>query len=455
MRLPASTPRHPLALAALLLTVPVVLGVLPGAAAAPAAKACKGRTCPALVAAPASGAAARVVVADVDSGINPYHEAYYRGASEVTPAVLSEFPGIVTKKLTRSGDFAKDFAADKAFWDGVELGKPYWFEGTNVIGISFDPDTPTKILADAGDEHGVGTSSAVLDANPEAVVLFVEGVNADSETYAFTHPAVDVVTTSYGIPGSLPVPFHLENSYEGTVKRGKLHFGASDNSPALSPPDGTSGPWWSIGVAGFHEGTSEGRETLSGNVVDFVSDFTQTLPYCSDCERGREAGVSGTSFATPRSAGTASKVLLQARRKAGHVGGPVVRPGLGSLIVAGSLNLTPWQVRRALEQAAAYPDVAAYDPESAVLDDLGALPVNPVAPYAQVGWGLLSPDAKHGVVTEALARLGAGGAPMRETTADACAFNNAGIDARHAYWDDVAIGSQSSMTTDGDPYLYC
>ena len=231
-------------------------------------------------------------------------------------------------------------------------------------------------------------------------------MNAASETYASTHPAVAVVTTSYGVPGSPPVPFHLESSYRGTVERGKLHFGASDNSPALSPADGTSGPRWSIGVAGFHEGSSEGRETLSGNVVDVVSDLTQALPYCATCQRGRTAGVSGTSFATPRSAGTASAVVLQARRKARHVGGPVVRKGLGSLLVAGSLPRTPWQVRRALEQAAAYPDLTAYDPQSAVQGDLGALPVNPVSPYAQVGWGLLSPDPRHRVVPEALARLG-------------------------------------------------
>ncbi|MCW2613877.1 MAG: hypothetical protein JWN08_871, partial [Frankiales bacterium] len=412
------------------------------------AKPCKPATCPApaLVTAPAS----RVVVADVDSGINPYHADYYRGPSEVTPDVLAEFPGIRTITLTRTGDFAADLAADRAVWDAVQLGQPYWFAGTNVIGVSFDPDTPTRILADAGDEHGVGTSSAVLDANPEAVVLFVEGVNADSETYAFTHPAVDVVTTSYGIPGSVPTGEHLASSYDGTVNRGKLHFGASDNSPALSPPDGTSGPWWTIGVAGFHEDTSGGREALSGNLVDVVADFTQTLPYCSDCESGRSS-ASGTSFATPRAAGTASKVLLEARRAAGHVGGPVVKAGLGSLAVAGTRPLTPWQLRRAFEQAATYPDVAAYDPQSALLDDLGtSVPVNPVAPYLQVGWGVFAPA----VVGDALAHLGFGGTPSAAKSAEACAFNNATIDLRHAYWDQLALSSESAGQA-GDPYLYC
>ncbi|MCW2614841.1 MAG: hypothetical protein JWN08_1835, partial [Frankiales bacterium] len=48
MRLPVRPlPRSPLAWAAALLAVPVVLGVLPGASAAPAAKPCKPAKCPA------------------------------------------------------------------------------------------------------------------------------------------------------------------------------------------------------------------------------------------------------------------------------------------------------------------------------------------------------------------------------------------------------------------------
>lgn len=441
MRLPV----RPLPLAALLLALPVAAGVLPSAAAAPPEGKGKpdGKGQPAATA----PAAARVVVADVDSGVNPYHEAF-RGTN-VTPAVLAEFGIDETRviDLTTVANAAQDFAA-------VEPGQPYWFRGTNVIGISFDAPAEGRIpiFSDEGDEHGTGTSAAVLAANPEAVVVMVEGVNAESETFAFNHPAVDIVTTSYGIPGSPPVPFHLENSYVGTVQKGKLHFGASDNSPALSPPDGTSGPWWTIGVAGFHEDTSGGRENLSGNLVDVVSDFTQDLPYCSDCETGTQS-VSGTSFATPRSAGTASKVLLEARRAAGHVGGPVVQEGLGSLIVAGTAPKTPWELRRAFEQAAHYPGLADYDPESALLDDLGSAPVLDAAPYLQTGWGVFSPE--NGVVEEALARLAGGGDPARDKSDEACAFNNAGIDARHVYWDNVAVGSESFLTADGDPYLYC
>lgn len=421
-----------LSLTGLLLAAPVALAVLPSALAAPSTGARKAAT-PAV--------APRVVVADIDSGINPYH-VRFRGTN-VTQAVLDEF-GIGESQivdLTRSGSVANAVKADFA---GVERGKPYWFRGTNVIGISFDT-AGTPIMGDAGDEHGTGTASSVLDANPEAVVVMVEGAgDADAEDWAFTHPAVDVVTTSYGLPGSPPVGLHLAGSYEGVVKNGKMHFGASDNSPALSPFDGTSGPWWSIAIAGFHEGSGEGRETLSGNVVDFLSDFTQTIPYCVDCRTGTRE-VSGTSFATPRSAGTASKVILQARKAAGHTGGITA----GALVPAGATSkaVTTWTVRRALEEAASIPPMSGYKAQTAVLGDGASLPVLEDAAFVQAGWGLLNPK----VVPAALEQL-KGAAAVKD--AATCDYNLAQFDARVAYWDSPAAAFSESAGG-SEAYVRC
>jgi hypothetical protein len=398
----------------------------------------------------------RVVVADIDTGINPYHEFFYTGAeSSVTPAVLAEF-GIDEShiiRLTRTGDFAADYAADAEQWAAVQEGEPYWFEGTNIIGISFDPGSRIIMPDNENDTHGVGTAASILTANPEAVVVFVEGMaDADAEAWAFNHPAIDAVSTSYGFPGSLPIPFHIENSYVGVVENGKHHFGAADNSPALSPPDGTSGPWWTIGIAGFEEHTSEGRQVLSGTLPDFVADFTQDLPYCAECESGTRS-VGGTSFATPLSAGTFSKVLLEARRAAGHVGGIVTEGVDAPLMVDGAFQLTNWEIRRALEEGAYYPTTADWDPIEGVFDFL-SVPVNDVAPWTQVSWGAITPDEQHEVVTQTLAHLGIGDAPTRTKSADTCAGMTANIEARHLYWDWVAFGSES-YGTDADPYIYC
>lgn len=439
--------RSPLALAAGLLAVPVALGVLPGALAAPSPKA-KGKPHVAVESPePVQTADSRVVVAVIDSGVNPYHEAYYDDPVSVTPEVLAEL-GVAPENqitLTRTGNFANDFAADSGFWEFVEPGTPYWFVGTNLVGISFDT-AGIPVFSDPGDEHGTGTTSAVLDANPEAVVVLVESWNAEAETWTFSHPAIDIVSTSYGMIGSIPSS-HITDSYAGVVEHGKLHVGAADNTPALSPQDGTSGPWWSIGVSGFHEDGTGARETLSGNLVDVVSDFTQTLPYCSDCESGREEGVSGTSFATPRTAGTLSKVLLEARRSAGHLGGIVTGDGAAPLMVsAGGVQLTNWQVRRAMEEAAYYPGLADWD---GTID--GNLPVLDPAPYVQTGWGLVSPDEQYGVADRMLAQL-AGAAPVK--SAEACAWNTAIFSVRKLYWDTNPLFSDSFLTSE-DPYLRC
>ena len=426
---------------------------------------------------PVNPGAARTVVADLDSAINPYHSAFYAGGlyyptsapQAVTQEVLDEL-GVAPEnvvQLTRTGNFEADFAADKAFWDRVQPQTPYHFLGTNIIATSFAPaDTPGGYLVPHPDKsaHGVGTASAVLAANPETVLYFVEQDSnlgsAESHAHVFRNPAVDLVTTSYGvsIPNTgFPIPeaWAFEHTYEGVVENGKLHFSSGGNGPGLTPLRAGAGPWWSIGVSGVEEGSSNGQTTLSGRFPDFVSDFTQELPYCHACENGTDS-VGGTSFSTPRAAGVASRVLLEARRAAAHVGGITDVGGVPTM-VAGDAPVTNWQLRRALEQAAHVPGSAEYDPVEGVLD-LGAIPVNDAAPWAQVGWGDLTADPAKGVVAGALTVLGGGEVAKDEGF---CTFQTGVITARKAYWDEVAsnvpgfLGEQPPGAPAEDPFVYC
>jgi hypothetical protein len=420
----------------------VVLALLP-VAARPAVAGGKGKP--------------RVVVAVVDSAVNPYHEFFHVGGSpykngrpsSVTPQVLKEF-GIDKDHiiyLTRTGDFTADFAADKAQFEAIEAGEPYWFHGTNVIGISFLPKGQRLRPDGNANAHGVGTTSAVLTANPDAIVVSVDGINDDSEKWAFTHPAVDIVTTSYGPATGIPTLNHLSYSYSGVVKNGKLHFGAATNDPSVAAFDETSGPWWSVGVAGFGEYSTEGKELASGTFPDFTADWTQELPYCRSCEKGVEE-VSGTSFASPRSAGTLSRVLLEARRAGGHRGG-IVTSGKGApLMVDGKFSFTNWEIRRALEEAAYYPDIGDYQPGGP------SAPIIDAAPWLETGWGVITPDPDHGVVRETLAQLGVAGKPTQTKSAEACTFMTANMEARHAYWDNFAVLGESAGRSE-DPYIYC
>ena len=402
----------------------------------------------------------RVVVAVIDSAINPYHDALYAGGSlypgssprAVTSDVLAEFGidagHILT--LTRTGNFAADVAADAAQWSKVKRGERYWVRGTNLILVSFD-DSGLPLLQPSAekDPHGVGTSSAVLAAAPQSVLVFVEGTTADAEAFAFTHPAVDIVSTSYGTPGSIPLASQpLAQSLEGVLTQGKLHVGAADNTPALTTFDGTAGPWWSVGIAGL-DVDGQGRELLSGTFPDFLAAFTQALPYCTDCETGLET-VSGTSFATPQAAGVAASILLQTRAALGHAGG-IVSSAQGPLMVrGGGREISVWQLRRALEQAAAQPATTNYQPGSPT-----SLPVLPVLPALQTGWGVLVPDAASGVIAHGVAVLT--GAQVADTTpAGTCDVQTALMQLRRNYWDRLNPLSPSFMNSPASfPVIAC
>ncbi|MFA5862450.1 MAG: PKD domain-containing protein, partial [Candidatus Thermoplasmatota archaeon] len=303
----------------------------------------------------------------------------------------------------------------------------WWFKGTNVI--AHKGTTGRPVMGDvADDSHGTGTSSAVLMANPDAIILFLKGTDAAQEARAFSHPSVDIITTSYGPLGSIPLMGEM--GYEGVVNEGKLHFGASDNSPSPAIQDSTAGGWWNIGIAGYDD-DAHGKQVVSGNFADFVADFTQDLPYCIDCESGFETFVQGTSFATPRSAGTASKVLLEARRASGHMGGIVTSVTPPQMVVGDGPGITNWQIRRALEEGALYESTAQYSPVDGIFNVLD-VPNNDAAPYSTLEWGILAPgDA----VQRALDYLANG---TTTKSADACAYMLAIHDARVAYWGNVA-----------------
>ena len=474
------------------------------------ASACAGCQYPGVRSAPTES---RVVVAVIDSAINPYHSFYHAPARSgaVTQEVLRELgvkpENVIT--LTRTGRMADDLAADEAKWAAVKRGEPYHFAGTNIVAISFagqDGDgndhPPLKPAWYPGDDprnknpHGTGTSASVLNANPDAVIVFVEtegdlGNNAAHE-FALRHPAVDILTTSYGIAlagvvGVLPETRTFHETYDGVVRRGKLHFTSAGNNPGLDPLSGGAGPWWSIGVSGVEEDKpsfteeddAQGQQVMSGNMADVVGDYTQQLPYCLggmfdadgfedpagtvDCQEAITPNVPGTSFSSPRAAGVASRVLLDARRQMGHVGGIRVLPDRTVMAGADTKELGNWQLRRALEQAAWIPQATDWAPFGYITWEVTSLPVNPVAPWLQVGWGEMTANPDKGVISGALAHLGFPGTPVAKAPGF-CEYQTELILQRKRYWDEVAPQVPLNYTSnDGasgaagapDPFIFC
>jgi len=165
---------------------------------------------------------------------------------------------------------------------------------------------------------------------------------------------------------------------------------------------------------------------MSGSYPDISADWTQYLPNHDDVDGYHE--TSGTSFATPRTAGILSYVLQSLRYEFNDAGSGASTDTRQGMLVNGSdfdgnpVLISNADVREALNRSAWYPDLG-WDPTS------GTMPISPVAPCTQTGWGFVNlsniePMIAHLNQTEQL--------PDRPGDVVACM--NANQDLREAYW---------------------
>tara|TARA_B100000287_G_scaffold415566_1_gene449324 strand:+ start:3072 stop:4289 length:1218 start_codon:yes stop_codon:yes gene_type:complete len=322
------------------------------------------------------------VVAPIDTGINVYHNHF--SMNESYPQWLLDGLGVnKVCEITKNGTWEERYESDKEeCWDQIGAGDIVWFKGSRIIGTTPDDNTEIPILDDPSDGHGTAVTGAVLDANPEAVIFFVEGFSDAAVLAAANQPLVDIISTSFGPIFSIPVPGIEDATRVAVVENGKLHTGAADNSPSPAIQDSTAGPPWSIGISGYAEEDDDQKETMSGSYPDIAADWTQELPNHDDIDGYHT--TSGTSFATPRTAGILSLVLTSVRDFSGDnsSGASVDRGGL--LVNGTNLSITNDDIRDSLNLSAWYPSFSTWNPTS------GTLPISPVAPCTQVGWGVVN-----------------------------------------------------------------
>ena len=365
---------------------------------------------------------AYTVVAPIDTGINVYHNHFIM--NESFPSSLLEGLNVtMICDISTEGTWQERYDADKEdCWDQITTSDIVWFRGTRIIGTSPDDGTDIPILDDPQDGHGTAVTGAVLDANPDAVIFFVEGFSDAAVLAAANQPLVDIITTSFGPIGSVPVPGIEDATRVAVVENKKIHAGAADNSPSPAVQDSTAGPPWSIGISGYAEEGDDQKETMSGSYPDIAADWTQVLPNHDDIDGYHE--TSGTSFATPRTAGLLSKIILALRAEFGDYSSgadPITRMGL--LVSGEGLNVTNDDLRDALNLSAWYPSSSTWDPLS------GTMPISPVAPCTQVGWGVVNESNVQPIIDHLR-----GGQQMDERPSDVvlCMETNQAI--REAYW---------------------
>ena len=142
------------------------------------------------------------VVAPVDTGINPYHDHFQKNQS-LPQSFLDEFGVTMTCELTQTGTWEERVEADReTCWNLISFNDTVYFSGTWIIGAMGEEGwSETPILDDPNDGHGTAVTGAVIDANPDAVIFFLEGF--DGVRRAAEHPMVDIITTSFGPIGDV------------------------------------------------------------------------------------------------------------------------------------------------------------------------------------------------------------------------------------------------------------
>jgi hypothetical protein len=326
--------------------------------------------------------------------------------------------------LTQEGSWTERYEADRSTcWDNITSQDIVWFVGTRIIATTPDDETDIPILDDPSDGHGTAVTGSVLDANPDAVIFFVEGFSDAAVLAAANQPLVDIISTSFGPIGSIPVPGIEDATKVAVVQEGKIHTGASDNTPSPAVQDSTAGPPWSIGISGYAEEDDDQKETMSGSYPDIAADWTQLLPNHDDID-GYHV-TSGTSFATPRTAGILSDVLETLRETGGDYGSGASGERGGSLVNStNSLkSITNSELREALNLSAWYPSFSTWNPTT------GTLPISPIAPCTQVGWGVVNMSNIGPMVNHL-----DGTSEMPQRPADVVACMDANQQIRETYW---------------------
>lgn len=328
------------------------------------------------VAAVASGDAF-VVIAVVDTGVNPYHTAFRASTyprnvdadasnnvdfsahpSSFIPGFPADAPSI---PLTFTApNYNSAVAADDAVWDSLDERKLYWIPGTKIIGaydgtgtfaaIGGTVDDFTPIL----DENGHGTGTASLAAGHtqayhalcrECLLVVVEGTGGFE--WAISQPWIDIVSNSYGATANVGIPTggtltSANDPGRIAAEKGKSILFASGNGadggftvPVATYTSSTVGPSWFVRVGGHTScqpgssvnGLCEAPVYQAGKPADLTGPAGGWIPAAASDHLSAPQEFSGTSAATPIAAGYFGNTLLTLRKAMGdaETGQPATR----------------------------------------------------------------------------------------------------------------------------------
>jgi hypothetical protein len=346
----------------------------------------------------------QVVVAVADTGVNPYHEVYYRPQNTAHPCTwVVGFDDCSIPALPLSvgqyADQAAALAADADLWASVQPHQWYWIPRTNIIGAVCDVPADASevcILDDLG--HGTGTTSSVISEEPDALLLVHDG-NGAATNLASAPVLPDIQSHSWGPVLGAPLPLHVVEP----VVPGHPHFcgrrpwdaetvfflaaGNETPNPALLDCDRVF--TYAQVIGGAYPGTVDWGSRSTYDFASWMCRPTARFDHVSAL--GNQCG---TSFSAPTAAGAAAAALLEIRRQDGYTGRSTADHVSTSVTREGFIE--------ALRAGATYTPESKYPNRPAGLYDV---PLPQQAPYLFWGYGWLDSTVSDEVVACALGQL--------------------------------------------------
>lgn len=297
-----------------------------------------------------------VVIALIDSGVNPYHHDFRAPEFKHHPSkYIQGYPkSSKSVKLSLGTADKKGYQAarksDDKKWQSLTRNKLYWFPGTRFVGAlstaeggtSTDQPVERVILDENG--HGTGTASVAagrkFGSNPNALIVAVEGLGEASLEWATSQKWIDIVSNSWGNRANLPLGD--PEMTRTAAKRGQsIVFSAGNgatntNSSTAFPEDGPvedpckcktpdsdismtdpwSGPSWqlTVGAASPINGQAHWWHSVPVDVSSFGSKWRAAGAWSVRLDKEDETrDFGGTSCAAPTTAGVLSDIIERAR----------------------------------------------------------------------------------------------------------------------------------------------
>lgn len=303
----------------------------------------------------AVGARPDVVVAFIDSGVNPYHVAFQDGDPRTLQhpsTYLTNYPAdALPLNLTfDAADYNAAVRADcEAVWKNTQPGQLYYVPGTKIVGmyaaadngvIDCAADEPRGGRALDGQGHGTMVATKVAHPDygscPDCRIVAVQGYNEAALIWTKENAHwIDVESNSWG-PNPVPWPDAAPADPAGGETQTFMTRVEEAAQVHLSLWASSNGVFGAFGVLGH---PSLLRMKLPPSVVivgahdsGYITAWHSFPPHvvsdgCNDwagehdsIDGSNDSEGGGTSSATPYVAGAAGQILLDARRILEHHG---------------------------------------------------------------------------------------------------------------------------------------